>query len=94
MPWKTALTTFVAVFIAELGDKTQLATMGLAARKEQRLAVFVGAAAALILSSAVAVLAGAFVEKAIPARYIKIGAGALFVVLGALFLIEGLRSGT
>ena len=83
MDWKILATTFSAVFIAELGDKTQLATLGLAAEGHSRLSVFVGSAAALVTTSLIAVLAGGVVAKYLPPVYLKRGAGVLFMVLGA-----------
>ena len=63
MEYKILLTVFLTVFIAELGDKTQLATMLFAADKEvSKVSVFIGASMALILASAVAVLAGGIVS--------------------------------
>lgn len=88
MFWKTVLTTFGLVFLAELGDKTQLATMLLAARSESPLSVFLGSATALVMSSLVGVLAGGIVTRLVPQHYIELGAGVAFVVLG-LLLITG-----
>ncbi len=85
MDWKLLASTFAAVFLAEMGDKTQLATMSLAAGGS-RWAVFVGAALALVLTSAVAVLAGEVVARVVPPIWIRRGAGLLFLVLGALYL--------
>jgi putative Ca2+/H+ antiporter (TMEM165/GDT1 family) len=85
MDWKLFASTFAAVFLAEMGDKTQLATMSLAAGGS-RWAVFGGAALALVLTSAVAVLAGEVVARLVPPILIKRGAGLVFLVLGALYL--------
>ncbi len=90
MDWKLIATTFVTIFLAELGDKTQLATLSLAADGTSKRSVFVGSAAALIATSAIAVLGGEMIARVIPPIWIKRVAGALFVVLGALML---LRSG-
>ena len=76
------LYTFGAVFLAELGDKTQLATFCLAAEGNAKWSIFIGSAAALVLTSLIAVLLGCEIAKYIPTRYIKIGAGSLFVILG------------
>ncbi|HET6921656.1 MAG TPA: TMEM165/GDT1 family protein [Anaeromyxobacteraceae bacterium] len=85
MDWKLFASTFAAVFLAEMGDKTQLATMSLAAGGS-RWVVFGGAALALVLTSAVAVLAGEVVARVVPPVWIRRGAGLLFLVLGALYL--------
>jgi putative Ca2+/H+ antiporter (TMEM165/GDT1 family) len=86
MDWRLLLTTFATVFLAELGDKTQLATFSLAAGGKSRAVVFLGSAAALVASSAVAVLLGEVVARTVPPQWIKRAAGTLFVVLGALML--------
>jgi putative Ca2+/H+ antiporter (TMEM165/GDT1 family) len=84
MDWKIAATTFTAVFLAELGDKTQLATFGIAASSASaRLSVFLGSAAALVATSAIAVAAGAAAGKAVPAHWILRLSGTAFVALGA-----------
>jgi putative Ca2+/H+ antiporter (TMEM165/GDT1 family) len=90
MTWKLFAQTFAAVFLAELGDKTQLATMSLASGTSSRWAVFAGAALALVTTSAVAVLGGDVVGRVVPAVWVKRGAGVLFVVLGALMLAQSL----
>jgi len=82
MDLKLLLTTFGMVFLAELGDKTQLATFCFAAEGKSRLAVFLGSAGALVLTSLLAVILGCEASKLIPTNYIKIGAGILFIVLG------------
>jgi putative Ca2+/H+ antiporter (TMEM165/GDT1 family) len=75
------------IFLAELGDKTQLATFAFAAESRSRMAVFIGAAGALALTSLLAVLFGSIVHKFVPANYIKTGAGVLFVLLGLWMLL-------
>ncbi len=82
MDIRVFFTTFGMIFLAELGDKTQLATLSFAAESKSRLAVFLGSAGALVLTSLLAVGLGAGLGRLIPANYIKIGAGALFVLLG------------
>jgi Ca2+/H+ antiporter, TMEM165/GDT1 family len=83
MDWKIIASTFAAVFLAELGDKTQLATFGIAAANSQRTAVFLGSAGALVASSALAVLAGAALGKVVPAHWILRLSGIAFIALGA-----------
>ena len=82
MDLKLLVTTFATIFLAELGDKTQLATFAFSAEGKSRLAVFIGSAGALVLTSLLAVVFGAAVAKLVPPNYIKIGAGVLFILLG------------
>ena len=88
MDWKLLATTFAAVFIAELGDKTQLATMSLATGKVDRLSVFLGSAGALVCTSLLAVLAGDLISRYVPPQYLRRGAGAIFIVLGLLYIFR------
>ena len=82
MDLQLLLTTFGLVFLAELGDKTQLATFCFSADCDSRISVFLGSAGALVLSSSLAVLFGAAVSRFVPPSYIKIGAGLFFVLVG------------
>ncbi|WHH57257.1 TMEM165/GDT1 family protein [Petroclostridium sp. X23] len=84
--WKIIFTTFWIVFLAELGDKTQLSTMLLASKTKSGLSVFIGAASALILSSVIGVLCGEILSRYIPQNYIQIGAGISFIAIGLLLL--------
>ncbi len=79
--------TFSTVFLAELGDKTQLATLAFATGGGSRWTVFAGAALALVSTSALAVLGGDLVSKYISPLWLKRIAGAAFIVLGILFLL-------
>jgi putative Ca2+/H+ antiporter (TMEM165/GDT1 family) len=85
MDWKLFGSTFLAIFLAEMGDKTQLATMSLSAGSS-RWAVFAGAALALVATSAIAVLVGEGVARVVPQAWIRRGAGAVFVAMGLVFL--------
>ena len=89
MDWKLFASTFAAIFLAEIGDKTQLATLSLAAGGSSRWVVFAGSALALVATSAIAVLAGEALSRAIPPIWLKRGAGVLFIVLGVVFLLGG-----
>jgi putative Ca2+/H+ antiporter (TMEM165/GDT1 family) len=84
--WKLFTSTFVAIFLAEMGDKTQLATLSAASGGASRWVVFAGAALALVATTAVAVAAGEGVSRLIPPVWTKRAAGALFIVLGVLYL--------
>ena len=86
MDWKLLFSTFTSIFVAEIGDKTQLATMSLAAGGRSKLSVFVGAAAALCATSALGVLVGEGVSRLVPPVWLRRIAGAVFIVLGVLFL--------
>jgi Ca2+/H+ antiporter, TMEM165/GDT1 family len=80
------MSTFGLVFLAELGDKTQLATLSLAASGRSRLAVFLGSAGALILTSGIAVIVGAALARVVPEVWLQRAAGIGFIVMGVLFL--------
>jgi Ca2+/H+ antiporter, TMEM165/GDT1 family len=82
MDWKLAATTFVTVFLAELGDKTQLATFTFAAQGS-KWAVFLGSAAALVATSALAVLLGEAVSRVVSPRTLTRAAGVAFLAVGA-----------
>lgn len=86
MDWKLAATAFGAVFIAELGDKTNLATMALAGGAQSKLSVFLGASLALVATTAIGVLLGDLVSRVVPELWIHRGAGLMFVVIGLYFL--------
>jgi len=87
MDWKIFAATFTSIFLAEMGDKTQLATLSLAAGGS-RWVVFAASATALVATSAIAVLAGEAVSRVVPPIWIRRAAGALFLVLGILFLFS------
>ncbi|MGI6113941.1 MAG: TMEM165/GDT1 family protein [Mahellales bacterium] len=76
------------VFIAELGDKTQLATMMMASRSNSIWYVFIGSAAALVCSSLLGVIAGSVLTKYIPTNYLQTGSGIAFVIIGTLLLLN------
>jgi putative Ca2+/H+ antiporter (TMEM165/GDT1 family) len=83
---KTILYTFFLVFIAELGDKTQLAIMLFSAKSNSIMSVFIGSCLALICSSFLGVFAGAYITKHVPPHYIQNAAGVLFIAMGLLIL--------
>ncbi|HOB19649.1 MAG TPA: TMEM165/GDT1 family protein [Candidatus Atribacteria bacterium] len=83
---KVLLTTFLIVFLAELGDKTQLATMLMATKSKSVWSVFIGSSVALVASSLLGVLAGSVVTKYIPSCYIHTASGLGFIIIGILLL--------
>ena len=87
MDWKLTSGTFVAIFVAEMGDKTQLAAFALAGGSSSKWAVFIGASLALIATTAIAVLAGGVVGRYVPAVWLRRGAGALFIAMGVLLVL-------
>jgi putative Ca2+/H+ antiporter (TMEM165/GDT1 family) len=83
MDWKILSTVFASVFVAELGDKTQLATLLFAADKQvSKLAVFAGASLALILTSAIGVLAGSVLSQHVSEKHLQYVAGIGFIAIG------------
>lgn len=89
MEYKILFTVFTAIFIAELGDKTQLATMLFAADKEvSKLTVFIGASLALIVASAIGVLAGSVISHYISEKHLNYLAGIGFIGIGLWTLLK------
>ena len=80
---KAFFSVFITVFLAEIGDKTQLATMLFAAEaKSNKWIIFAGSALALVLAAAIGVLVGAQLERLISPRTLKIVAGIGFIAIG------------
>jgi putative Ca2+/H+ antiporter (TMEM165/GDT1 family) len=89
MDLKLLLTVAATVFLAELGDKTQLATLLFAAKTPGGLlTVFLGAAVALVLASAIGVLAGGLVASFVNPKYLTYAAGVGFIVIGIWTLVQ------
>ena len=93
MDFRLFLSVFALIFVAELGDKTQLATLATAAGRGSPWTVFLGASAALVLSSALAALLGPLLNSIAPPFLVKGVAGILFLVFGALLLVSAARTG-
>jgi len=87
MDWRVFLTTFGIIFLAEMGDKTQIAAMTMAAEKKRPWEVLLAASLALAAVSAIGVFVGTVVGKYVPLEWIKRAAGAAFIVIGILVLI-------
>ena len=89
MDFKILTTVFTSVFFAELGDKTQLATMLFASDKEtSKLTVFLGAAAALVVTSAIGVAAGSVVSNYVSEKTLQYIAGIGFIGIGIWTLMK------
>ncbi len=87
MDWRALMTTFGIIFLAEMGDKTQIAAMTMAAEKKRPWEVFIAASLALTAVSAIGVIVGSALGHYLPLEWIKRVAGAAFIVVGALILI-------
>ena len=88
---KLIVSTFVMIFMAELGDKTQISTFALASNSRSMLSVFLGAAGALVLTTLIAVVLGGVIGRYVPARLIKFVSAAVFLGFGVLTLVEAIR---
>ena len=93
MDWKLAVSTFGLVFLAELGDKTQLAALALTGRSGRPLSVFVGAGAALLVATLLGVLAGGALRRFVSDRAMDLAAALLFVAVGAFLLARYFLAG-
>ncbi len=87
MDWKIFVTTFGLIFLAELGDKTQLAAIAMTARSQSPLAVFLGAMAGFGLLTLIGVVFGGLLAKFVPELYVRVGGGVLFILFGILILL-------
>lgn len=85
---RVAWTCATVILVAEFADLTQLATAGFAARFEDPIAVAVGASAALVTVSGLAVLAGAWLASRLPMRLIRRAAAVVFLAIGAVTLVS------
>ena len=89
MDWKILSTVFLSVFIAELGDKTQLATMLFASDKDtSKLTVFVGASLALVVTSGLGVIAGSALSQYVSEKVLHYLAGVGFIAIGVWTLLK------
>ncbi len=92
MDLKLSLTVFVTIFLAELGDKTQLATMLYASKEPSKLiAVFAGALMALMAATVMAVVVGGQLANWLNPKWVNLGAGILFIGVGVwtIFSTQG-----
>lgn len=87
MDWKIFGTAFLTLFLAELGDKTQLAVMTMSANTESKISVFLGAALALIVVTLIGVLVGGVLNQYIPTEWLQRIVAVAFIVIGVLMLL-------
>ena len=88
MDLRVLLTTFGVIFLAEMGDKTQLAAMTMAAETKKPWAVFIGASVALAGVSALGVLVGAMLGNCVPLEWVKRIAAIAFIIIGILMMLD------
>lgn len=79
---KELLTTFLAIFIAEMGDKTQFAIMSFATKSSKPFYIWFGASLAFLVTSFLAVILGQSITKFFPQNLIKYISGSLFIIIG------------
>lgn len=89
MDWTLFWTTFIAIFLAELGDKTQLGVLSLTAASRSPLTIFAAASVALIAATFIGVLAGTLLAKFINPKALRIGGGLLFIAIGFWIIFKG-----
>ena len=87
MNWRVILTTFGVIFLAELGDKTQLAAITMSAQTRRPWEVLIGASLALVCVSAIGVAAGGLVGEYLPLIWIRRAAAIAFILIGVFILI-------
>ncbi|QNJ28973.1 TMEM165/GDT1 family protein [Synechococcus sp. A15-24] len=82
------ISTFLTVFLAELGDKTQLATVALSGTSDRPLAVFIGSSSALVLASLLGAMAGGSIASLIPTEWLQLVAAVGFLIIGSQLLLR------
>ena len=82
------LSTFITVFLAELGDKTQLATVALSGTSNRPFAVFLGSSSALVMASLIGALAGGSMSSVIPSDLLQLAASVGFLIVGSRLLLR------
>lgn len=88
MDFKIFFSTFLLIFLAELGDKTQLAALSLSAEKRTPLSIFLGAMFAFLVSTSIAVFLGTVGSKIIPTAIIQKISAISFIAIGILILFK------
>jgi putative Ca2+/H+ antiporter (TMEM165/GDT1 family) len=86
MDWKIFVTAFLTLFLAELGDKTQLAVITMTASTESKLSIFLGASLALIVVTGIGVLVGGILSEWVPTEWLQRIVASAFIIIGILML--------
>ncbi len=89
--FKLVISTFIMIFLAELGDKTQISIFALATNKRSFLSILIGATSALLMTTVIAVGLGGVVGRYIPEKIMKLAAGAVFLIFGAVTIYGALK---
>lgn len=92
MDWKLLLSTFAVMFLAELGDKTQLTVFTLVTQTKQPIPIFIGAAIALTVVTFLGAFFGQVITRYVPGNIMRVAAGLLFVGIGIVVLWQELMS--
>jgi putative Ca2+/H+ antiporter (TMEM165/GDT1 family) len=87
MDWKIFTTAFITLFLAELGDKTQLAVITMTSSTESKISVFLGASLALIAVTLIGVVFGGVLSQYVPTEWLQRSVAVAFIVIGALMLL-------
>ncbi len=86
MDWKILMSTFITIFLAELGDKTQLASILMTSKTNKPVLVFLGTMLAFAVVTVIGVAVGTVITKFLPINFIKVGAAIAFIIIGILIL--------
>lgn len=88
MDWNAFASAFTLIFVAELGDKTQLAALGLSSTSPSTGSVLLGSVLGISLATVLGVLAGRWLGQRLNPRHLRLAGGALFLALGVLLLVR------
>lgn len=88
MDWKIFASTFATIFVAELGDKTQLAALSFSAGSVSKWTIFAATSLALIAASAMAIAGGEALSQIVSPLWLRRASGVLFLVMGIVFLVR------
>ena len=90
MDWKIFATAFITLFLAELGDKTQLAVITMTSSTESKISVFLGASLALVAVTLIGVVFGGILSQYIPTEWLQRIVAVAFIVIVILMLFDKL----
>jgi putative Ca2+/H+ antiporter (TMEM165/GDT1 family) len=85
---KELITTFITIFLAEMGDKTQFAVMCFATKSLKPINIYLGATLAFLVTNLISVILGVTIAKIFPHQYIKYISGLLFILIGTLTILS------